>query len=98
MAIITASSDAEAAGSREQVGKKYRALNILPDKVAESQAANGASIIKDLVADDRDLRGVFVSNALLAEGASQVILQQQALSIRSCWYGRDAAQIRPTAR
>jgi ribose transport system substrate-binding protein len=89
VAIITASSDAGVAGFREQVGKKYRALNILPDKVAESQAANGANIIKDLVADDRDLRGVFVSDALLAEGASQVIYNKSGDSIQYVVLGAD---------
>ena len=73
VAIITSLPDTSVAGFREQVAKKYRALNVLPDRVAESRAANGASIIKDLVADDRDLRGVFVSNGVLAEGASQVV-------------------------
>ena len=89
VAIITASPDASVAGFREQVGKKYRALNVLPDKVAESQAANGASIIKDLVANDRDLRGVFVSDALLAEGASQVIYNKSGDSIKYVVLGAD---------
>jgi ribose transport system substrate-binding protein len=89
VAIITASPDASVAGFREQVGKKYRALNVLPDKVAESQAANGASVIKDLVADDRDLRGVFVSDAILAEGASQVIYNKSGDSIQYVVLGAD---------
>ena len=89
VAIITASPDASVAGFREQVGKKYRALNVLPDQVAESQAANGASIIKDLVASDRDLRGVFISNALLAEGASQVIYNKSGDMINYVVLGAD---------
>jgi ribose transport system substrate-binding protein len=89
VAIITASPDMSIAGFREQVGKKYRALNVLPDQVAESQAANGVSIIKDLVADDRDLRGVFVSNALLAEGASQVAYNKSGDSIQYVVLGTD---------
>ena len=89
VAIITASPGASVVGFREQVGKKYRALNVLPDQVAESQAANGASIIKDLVADDRDLRGVFVSNALLAEGASQVIYNKSGDTINYVVLGVD---------
>jgi len=89
VAIITASLDGSVAGFREQVGKKYRALNILPDKVAESQATNGASIIKDLVAGDRDLRGVFVSDVLLAEGASQVIYNKSGDTIKYVVLGAD---------
>jgi ribose transport system substrate-binding protein len=89
VAIITASPGASVVGFREQVGKKYRALNVLPDQVAESQAANGANIIKDLVAGDRDLRGVFVSNALLAEGASQVAYNKSGDSIQYVVLGAD---------
>jgi ribose transport system substrate-binding protein len=89
VAIITASPDKSTAGFREQVGRKYRALNVLPDKVAESQAANGASIIKDLVAGDRDLRGVFVSDVLLAEGASQVIYNKSGDTIKYVVLGAD---------
>jgi ribose transport system substrate-binding protein len=89
VAIITASPDMSIAGFREQVGKKYRALNVLPDQVTESQAANGFSIIKDLVAGDRDLRGVFVSNILLAEGASQVAYNKSGDSIQYVVLGTD---------
>jgi ribose transport system substrate-binding protein len=89
VAIITASPGASVVGFREQVDKKYRALNVLPDQVAESQAANGASIIKDLVAGDRDLRGVFVSNVLLAEGASQVAYNKSGDSIQYVVLGTD---------
>ena len=78
VAIITASPrsaspDQSAIGFKEQVANKYRALNVLPEKVADAQAATGLSIMKDLVDADRDLRGVFVSNVIMAEGASQVV-------------------------
>src|SRR6476661_10142699 len=47
-----ASPDQSAKGFREQVAKKYRALNVLPEKVADAQAATGLSIMKDLTAAD----------------------------------------------
>ena len=82
VAIITAapvaSPDQSATGFKEQVAKKYRALNILPDKVADAQAATGLTIMKDLVNADRDLRGVFVSNVVIAEGASQVVYNKES--------------------
>jgi ribose transport system substrate-binding protein len=34
--------------------------------------------MKDLVDADRDLRGVFVSNAIIAEGASQVVYNKSS--------------------
>jgi ribose transport system substrate-binding protein len=83
VAIITASPgaaspDQSAKGFKEQVAKKYRALSVLPDKVADAQEATGLSIMKELTAADRNLRGVFVSNIVMAEGASQVIYNKSS--------------------
>jgi ribose transport system substrate-binding protein len=83
VAIITTTSVAvspnqSVTGFKEQVAKKYRALNVLPEKVADSQAATGLSIMKDLVNADRDLRGVFVSDIIIAEGASQVVYNKES--------------------
>jgi ribose transport system substrate-binding protein len=75
---VAASPDQSVTGFKEQVAKKYRALNVLPDKVADAQAANGLTIMKDLVNADRDLRGVFVSNVIIAEGASQVVYNKES--------------------
>ena len=82
VAIITASPgsappDQSAKGFKEQVANKYRALNVLPEKVADAQAATGLSIMKDLVDADRDLRGVFVSNVIMA-GATQVVYNKSS--------------------
>ena len=57
-----ASPDQSAKGFREQVAKKYRALNVLPDKVADAQEAtvNSAS---DTISDDA---GVPSSTAYVA--------------------------------
>ena len=83
VAIITGSSvaaspDQSVTGFKEQVAKKYRALNVLPEKVADAQAAAGLSIMKDLTATDMNLRGVFVSNIIMAEGASQVVYNKSS--------------------
>ena len=83
VAIITGSSvaaspDQSVTGFKEQVAKKYRALNVLPEKVADAQAAAGLSIMKDLTATDMNLRGVFVSNIIMAEGASQVLYNKSS--------------------
>jgi ribose transport system substrate-binding protein len=83
VAIITASPGSaspnqSAKGFKQQAANKYRALNVLPEKVADAQAATGLSIMKDLVDADRDLRGVFVSNVIMAEGASQVVYNKSS--------------------
>jgi ribose transport system substrate-binding protein len=75
---VAASPDQSVTGFKEQVAKKYRALNVLPEKVADAQAATGLSIMKDLTATDMNLRGVFVSNIILAEGASQVVYNKSS--------------------
>ena len=75
---VAASPDQSVTGFKEQVAKKYRALNVLPEKVADAQAAAGLSIMKDLTATDMNLRGVFVSNIIMAEGASQVVYNKSS--------------------
>ena len=92
VAIITASSvaaspDQSVTGFKEQVAKKYRALNVLPEKVADAQAAAGLSIMKDLTATDMNLRGVFVSNIIMAEGASQVVYNKSGDRINYVVFG-----------
>jgi ribose transport system substrate-binding protein len=74
---VAASPDQSVTGFKEQVAKKYRALNVLPEKIADAQAATGLSIMKDLTATDMDLRGVFVSNIIM-EGASQVVYNKSS--------------------
>ena len=101
VAIITASPaaaspDQSVTGFKEQVAKKYRALNVLPDKVADAQAATGLAVMKDLVNADRDLRGVFVSNVVIAEGASQVVYNKEFRrqdQLRRLRLGRQTRQI-----
>lgn len=72
-----ASLDQSTTGFREQAGAKYRALNVLPEKVADAQAAAGLAIMKDLLAADRDLRGLFVSNTAMARGAVQAVAENK---------------------
>jgi ribose transport system substrate-binding protein len=75
---VSTSADQSVKGFREQVANKYRALNVLPDKMADAQEASGLNIMKDLTGEDRDLRGVFVSNIVMADGASQVVYNKSS--------------------
>jgi ribose transport system substrate-binding protein len=75
---VAASADPSAKGFRLRMAEKYRALNVLPDKLAEAKEATGLSIMKALTASDRDLRGVFVSNPIVADGASEVIYNKSS--------------------
>src|SRR6202795_4189393 len=55
-----ASLDQRAKGFREVLAAKYRALDIVADKVADGKPTTTLSIMKGLIASTPDLRGVFV--------------------------------------
>jgi ribose transport system substrate-binding protein len=81
IAVITATTATQnqsAAGFKLQVADKYRALNLLSERIADAQPDAGLSIVKELVETDRDLRGVFVSNVAMADGATQVVYNKSS--------------------
>jgi ribose transport system substrate-binding protein len=65
-----------AEGFKEVVAAKYRALNIAADKVADGKPASVREIMKDLIASDRDLRGVFASDPMTAEVVAQAVSEK----------------------
>jgi len=71
-----ASLDQRAQGFKEVVAAKYRALNIAADKVADGKPASVREIMKDLIANDRDLRGVFVSDPITAASVAQAVSEK----------------------
>src|SRR5205085_2427879 len=78
VAIITAltgvpSFDQRAKGFKEEIAAKYGALQIVADKVADGRAATGFNVMAELINAHEGLRGVFASNLLMAEGASQAL-------------------------
>ena len=81
IAIITsmpgvASLDQRAKGFKDVVAAKYRALNIAADKVADGKPASVREIMKDLIAKDGDLRGVFASDPITAEAVAQAVSEK----------------------
>jgi ribose transport system substrate-binding protein len=68
-----ASLDQRAKGFKEVIAAKYRALNIAADKVADGKAPTIREIMKQLIAGDRDLRGVFASDPATAEAVAQAV-------------------------
>jgi ribose transport system substrate-binding protein len=81
IAVITPTSATQsqsAAGFKLQVTDKYRALNLLSERIADAQPEAGLNIVKELVETDRDLRGVFVSNVTMADGATQVVYNKSS--------------------
>ena len=72
-----ASLDQRAKGFTDQIKTKYRALDIVAHKVGDGQATTGFNIMMDLIADYPELRGVFVSDLLMAKGAAQAVAEKR---------------------
>jgi ribose transport system substrate-binding protein len=70
-----ASLDQRAKGFREVLAAKYRALNIVADKVADGKPTTTLSIMKDLIASTPDLRGVFVSDPIMTQAVGQAVAE-----------------------
>src|SRR6478672_9949465 len=82
VALITAipgvgSLDERAKGFKEQLASKYPGLKLVADKVADGQATTGLNIMTDLITANPNLRGVFASNLIMAQGAGQAIAENK---------------------
>ena len=82
VALITAipgvgSLDERAKGFKEEIATKYPGLKLVADKVADAQATTGLNIMTDLITANADLRGVFASNLIMAQGAGQAIAENK---------------------
>lgn len=83
VALITSlpgvgSLDQRAKGFKEQLAAKYPKLKLVADKVADGQATTGLNIMTDLLTANPNLRGVFASNLIMAQGAGQAIAENKA--------------------
>jgi ribose transport system substrate-binding protein len=70
-----ASLDQRAKGFREVLAAKYRALDIVADKVADGKPTTTLSIMKGLIASTPDLRGVFVSDPIMTQAVGQAVAE-----------------------
>ena len=82
VALITplpdlAALDRRAKGFREQIAAKYGALDIVVEKVADGDATTGRDVMVDIIASYPELRGVFVSNPVMAKGAAEALVQHK---------------------
>jgi ribose transport system substrate-binding protein len=82
VALITAipgvgSLDQRAKGFKEQLKEKYPGLKLVADKIADGQATTGLNIMTDLITANPELRGVFASNLIMAQGAGQAIAENK---------------------
>jgi ribose transport system substrate-binding protein len=82
VALITSipgvgSLDQRAKGFKEEIAAKYPGLKLVADKVADGQATTGLNIMTDLITANPDLRGVFASNLIMAQGAGQAVAENK---------------------
>jgi len=71
------SLDQRAKGFKEQLAAKYPGLKLTADKVADGQATTALNIMTDLITANPDLKGVFASNLIMAQGAGQAIAENK---------------------
>jgi ribose transport system substrate-binding protein len=82
VALITSipgvgSLDQRAKGFKEQLAAKYPGLKLVADKYADGMATTGLNIMTDLITANPNLRGVFASNLIMAQGAGQAIAENK---------------------
>jgi ribose transport system substrate-binding protein len=70
-----ASLDQRAKGFKEVLAAKYRALNIVADKVADGKPMTVINLMKDLIVNTADLRGVFVSDPIMTQAVGQAVVE-----------------------
>jgi ribose transport system substrate-binding protein len=73
-----ASLEQRAKGFKEVVAAKYGALDITADKVADGKPATVLNIMKDLIANTADLRGVFVSDPIMTLTVGQAVAEKKS--------------------
>jgi ribose transport system substrate-binding protein len=83
VAIITsmpgiASLDQRAKGFKETVAAKYGALNIVAEKAADGKPATVLDIMTDVIAKNRDLRGVFVSDPIMTQAVGEAVAENKS--------------------
>lgn len=82
VALITSlpgvgSLDQRAKGFKEEIAAKYPGLKLVADKVADGQATTALNIMTDLITANPDLKGVFASNLIMAQGAGQAVAENK---------------------
>lgn len=83
VALITSlpgvgSAEQRAKGFKEEIATKYPGLKLVADKVADGMATTALNIMTDLLTANPNLRGVFASNLIMAQGAGQAIAENHA--------------------
>ena len=62
-------------GVTEQLKAKYPGLKLVADKYADGQATTGLNIATDLITANPNLKGIFASNLIMAQGVGQAVAE-----------------------
>jgi ribose transport system substrate-binding protein len=73
-----AALDQRAKGFKEVLAAKYRALDIVADRVADGEPTTVINIMKDIIANTPDLRGVFVSDPIMTQAVGQAVAESKS--------------------
>jgi ribose transport system substrate-binding protein len=73
-----AALDQRAKGFKEVIAAKYRALDLVAEKVADGKPATVINIMKDLIANTADLRGVFASDPIMTQAVGQAVAESKS--------------------
>jgi ribose transport system substrate-binding protein len=73
-----AALDQRAKGFKEVLAAKYRALDIVADRVADGKPTTAINIMKDIIANTPDLRGVFVSDPIMSQAVGQAVAESKS--------------------
>ncbi len=69
------SLEARAKGFKEQLAAKYPKLKLVADRYADGQATTGLNIATDLITANPNLKGIFASNLIMAQGVGQAVAE-----------------------
>ncbi|MCX5496763.1 ABC transporter substrate-binding protein [Kaistia dalseonensis] len=72
------SLDERAKGFKEELAAKYPGIKLVADKVSDGTANGGLNITTDLLTAFPNLRGIFASNLIQAQGAGQAVAENKA--------------------
>jgi ribose transport system substrate-binding protein len=81
VAVITSSPGDAAADERvkafkETIATKYGALDIVDEKAGDATGTSGYKVMLDLIAEHPELRGVFVTDRGMAQGAAKAVAEK----------------------
>jgi ribose transport system substrate-binding protein len=89
------SLDQRAKGFKETLATKYRALDIVANKVADGKPMTVLGMMKDIIANTADLRGVLASDVVTTQAVGQAIAEGKSSDkINVVGFGADDNAIR----